>query len=115
LLNVIPGVKESFAWGHKAPDGDIQVCAKIVVDKDYFEAKGYTREQIGDEIEIAIKEMNKGIPKYKILRYFLLTYEELAKTTKMSIKRNVETDKVKSYLDKAGVDIRKLNKSFMDI
>ena len=59
--------------------------------------------------------MNKGIPKYKILRYFLLTYEELAKTTKMSIKRNVETDKVKSYLDKAGVDIRKLNKSFMDI
>jgi len=115
LLNVIPGVKESFAWGHKAPDGDIQVCAKIVVDKDYFEAKGYTREQIGDEIEIAIKEMNKGIPKYKILRYFLLTYEELVKTTKMSIKRNVETDKVKSYRDKAGVDIRKLNKSFMDI
>jgi len=43
-----------------------------------------------------------------------LTYEELAKTTKMSIKRNVETDKVKSYLDKAGVDIRKLNKTFMD-
>lgn len=114
LLNVIPGVKESFVWGHKAPDGDIQVCAKIVVDKEYFEAKGYTKEQTGNDIEMAIKEMNKGIPKYKILRYFLLTYEELAKTTKLSIKRNVETDKVKSYLDKAGVDIRKLNKSFIE-
>ena len=58
--------------------------------------------------------MNKGIPKYKILRYFLLTYEELSKTTKMSIKRAVETDRIKMYLDKTGVDIRKIDKSFIE-
>ncbi len=113
-LNVIPGVKESFVWGNKAPDGDIQVCAKIVIDKEYFDTKGYTKEQIGDELKTAIKEMNKGIPKYKILRYFLLTYEELSKTTKMSIKRAVETDRIKMYLDKTGVDIRKIDKSFIE-
>ena len=115
LLNVIPGVKESFVWGNKASDGDIQVCGKLVLDKEYFEEKGYTKEHIGDELEIAIKNINKGIPQYKILRYFVLTYEELTKTTKMSIKRPIETDKMKRYLDKVGVDIRKINKSFIDI
>ncbi len=114
LLNLIPGVKESFVWGNKAPDGDIQVCAKLVIDKEYFEQKGYTKEQIGDEIEAAIKNINKGIPQYKILRYFVLSHEELIKTTKLSIKRPLETDKMKMYLDKVGVDIRKINKSFID-
>ena len=113
-LNTIPGVKESFVWGNRAPDGDIQVCAKLVIDNEYFEDKGYTKEQIGDELEIAIKNINKGMPQYKILRYFLLSCEELTKTTKLSIKRPIETDKVKRYLDKVGVDIRKINKSFID-
>lgn len=101
-------------WGNRAPDGDIQVCAKLVIDNEYFEDKGYTKEQIGDELEIAIKNINKGMPQYKILRYFLLSCEELTKTTKLSIKRPIETDKVKRYLDKVGVDIRKINKSFID-
>jgi long-chain acyl-CoA synthetase len=114
LLNVIPGVKESFVWGNRAPDGDIQVCGKLVIDKEYFDGKGYTKEQIGDELETAIKKLNKGIPQYKILRYFLLSYEELNKTTKLSIKRPIETDKMKRYLDKVGVDIRKINKSFIE-
>lgn len=114
LLNTIPGVKESFAWGNRAPDGDIQVCAKLVIDRDYFEQKGYTKEQIADELEAAIKNINKGIPQYKILRYFVLSHEELIKTTKLSIKRPLETEKIKMYLDKVGVDMRKLNKSFID-
>jgi len=114
LLNMIPGVKESFVWGNRAPDGDIQVCAKLVIDRDYFEQKGYTKEQIADELEAAIKNINKGIPQYKILRYFVLSHEELIKTTKLSIKRPLETEKIKMYLDKVGVDMRKLNKSFID-
>jgi len=114
LLNMIPGVKESFVWGNRAPDGDIQVCAKIVVDREYFEQKGYTKEQIGNEIETAVKNINKGIPQYKILRYFILTYEELIKTTKLSVKRPLEFEKMKMYLDKVGDDIRKINKTFID-
>lgn len=43
-----------------------------------------------------------------------MSCEELTKTTKLSIKRPIETDKVKRYLDKVGVDIRKINKSFID-
>ncbi len=114
LLNAIPGIKESFAWGNMAPDGDIQVCAKLVIDKEYFEEKGYTIDRIGDELEIAIKNLNKSIPQYKIIRYFVMSYEELIKTTKLTIKRPLETEKMKRYLDKAGVDMRKANKRLIE-
>jgi long-chain acyl-CoA synthetase len=114
LLNVIPGVKESFAWGNTAPDGDIVVCAKLVIDQAYFDEKGYTNDRIADELEASIKEINKGIPQYKILRYFVISHEEITKTTKLSIKRPIETDKIKRYLEKAGVDMRKLNKTIID-
>ncbi|NLU51967.1 MAG: AMP-binding protein [Clostridiaceae bacterium] len=113
LLNAIPGVKDSFVWGNRAPDGDMQVCAKLVVDKDYFTEKGYTVEQIGDELEAKIRQLNADIPKYKIIRYFVMTYEELVKTTTLKIKRPVETEKMKRYIENAGVDMRKLHKKFI--
>lgn len=34
LLNDHPYVKDSFAWGNRTPDGDIQACAELVVDMD---------------------------------------------------------------------------------
>ncbi len=114
LVNHFPGVKESFVWGNPASDGDIQICAKLVIDKDYFNEKGYALEQISDELEILIKNFNNTLPKYKIIRYFVLTYEELTKTTTLKIKRPLEIDKMKRYLERAGVDIRKLNKKLID-
>ncbi|MCX7774439.1 MAG: AMP-binding protein, partial [Clostridia bacterium] len=114
LLNTIPGVKESFVWGNTAPDGDIQVCAKLVVDMPYYKEKNYTSERIGDELELAIRAINKNIPQYKIIRYFVMTTEELIKTTKLSIKRPLEQDKMKRYLSNVGVDMRKLNKKMID-
>lgn len=110
LLNNIPGVKESFAWGNKAPDGDIQICAELAVDREKLaDADGNlpSEGEIASRLGGAIKEINKNIPQYKIIRYYVLTYEELVKTTTLKIKRNMEYMKVKDYLDKAGLDMRK--------
>lgn len=114
ILNNLPGVKESFVWGQSAPDGDIQVCAKLVTDPVYFEEKGYTQDRTADELELLIKNINKTLPKYKIIRYFVMSHKELTKTTTLKIKRPLETDSMKRYLEKAGVDMRKLNKSVID-
>ncbi len=131
LLNKIPGVKDSFAWGNKAADGDIQVCAKLVIDWESLPAdkdkKGDDNEGDGSpkgdgsakgagmlsESELAsyfgaaIREINKTLPKYKIIRYFVMTDEELVKTTKMTIKRPVEHEKIMKLLDDAGIEMRK--------
>ena len=117
LLNNIPGVKDSFVWGNEAPDGDIQVCAKLVVDRDKLAAG---KDQVPSEKEMAsifdtaIREINKTIPQYKMIRYFVMTYEDLVKTTTLKIKRPVEFEKVKGMLAQSGVDMRKASGKFID-
>lgn len=117
LLNNIEGVKEAFAWGNSAPDGDIQVCAKIVVDQAALAEKWDRKpgtEEIAQMVQREIKKLNQDIPQYKIIRYFVLSYEELIKTTTLKIKRPVEYKKVSEQLLKAGTDMRKANGKVID-
>ncbi|MBP7177077.1 MAG: AMP-binding protein [Thermoclostridium sp.] len=109
LLNNIPGVKDSFAWGNTAPDGDIEVCAKLVLDKEVL---GNTAdEQISGKLNSAIREINKTLPQYKIIRYFIFTDTDLVKTTTLKTKRNIEMEKVMASVIKSGKDMRKLSGS----
>ena len=110
LLNNIPGIKDSFVWGNKAPDGDIQVCAEIVIDKEKFtqdNGKIPSVSELAAIFDASIREMNKSLPMYKILRYFIMTYDDLVKTTTLKIKRPIEYEKVKDKLDNAGLEMRK--------
>lgn len=117
LLNDIPYVKDSFVWGNKAPDGDIQVCAELVVDFDAL--KSDKKDTLSDEelasiFSGAIKNLNNDIPKYKIIRYFVLSKEDLIKTTTLKIKRPLELEKIRNALDKANIDMRKANGKFIE-
>ncbi len=110
LLNNIQGVKDSFAWGNRAPDGDIQVCAELVIDREKFSADRDTmpsETELGSIFDSAIKEINKNLPQYKIIRYFIMTYEDLVKTTTLKIKRTIEYKKVGEILEKAEIEMRK--------
>ncbi len=110
LLNHIPGVKDSFAWGNAAPDGDIQVCAELVIDKERFISERNSlpsESELSSIFESAIREINKTLPQYKIIRYFIMTYDEIVKTTTLKIKRSVEYEKIKGLLNKAGLEMRK--------
>lgn len=110
LLNNIPGVKESYVWGDKAPDGDIQVCAKLVLDVDQLseENDGMPAEkELAARFNAAIREINQTIPQYKIIRYFIMTTEDLVKTTTLKIKRPLEAEKIRVVLDQAGLTMRK--------
>ena len=110
LLNDIEGIKESFVWGDTAPDGDIQICAKLVLNKEALISKlGKDPDvsEISEYIQRTIKEINKDIPQYKIIRYFVLTYDELVKTTTMKIKRPVEQNSIRETLDNMQTSMRK--------
>ncbi|WP_186435372.1 AMP-dependent synthetase/ligase [Acetivibrio clariflavus] len=117
LLNDIPYVKESFAWGNRAPDGDIQVCAKLVVDMDALKSAKNSipsDEELASMFGEAIKNINNNLPKYKIIRYFVMSKEDLIKTTTLKIKRPLELEKIKNALDKANTDMRKANGKFIE-
>lgn len=117
LLNNIPGVKDSFVWGNRAPDGDIQVCAKLLVNEEWFIAEkgGVPAEsELAAAFGAAIKEINRSVPQYKIIRYFVMTRENLVQTITLKTKRNVEFDKTKGMLDKAGIDMRKASGRYIE-
>jgi long-chain acyl-CoA synthetase len=116
LLNNIEGVKDSFAWGNEAPDGDIQVCTKLVIDKEGLcgeDGSMPSEEELAQKFNTAIKNINKTIPAYKIIRYFVMSHEDLVKTTTLKIKRPVEYKKVMEALDKAGLDMRKASGTYI--
>jgi long-chain acyl-CoA synthetase len=117
LLNNIEGVAESFVWGNVAPDGDIQVCAKLILDEaKIIEIHGRraSDEEIAEIIQKEIKKINQDIPQYKIIRYFVISYEELIKTTTLKVKRPLEYKKVMDTLDKTGTNMRKANGKNID-
>ena len=126
MLNAIPHVKESFVWGHPAADGDIQICAKIVLDMEGIEAampdsastsvpeasaSGLlpTLDEICRFIDAGVKRLNKGVPAYKAIRYFFVTQGELIKTTTLKIKRPAEMEKIRQLLAGQGLEMRKAN------
>lgn len=117
MLNRIPGVKDSYVWGNTAADGDIQVCAKLVVDKEKLKAlRGAvpSEKELAQGFDAAIREINKTIPQYKIIRYFVMTDEELVKANGIKIKRPVEYAKVKGMLEKAKIDMRKASGKYIE-
>ena len=105
LLNTEDFIKESFVWGYKTGDGDVQICAKVIVND------GINPEEAVSKIEKCIKDINANIPQYKIIRYFVVSKEELVKTTTLKIKRPVEEKKMVEFIASTGKDMRKLNKS----
>jgi long-chain acyl-CoA synthetase len=110
LLNNVKGVKESFVWGNAAPDGDIQVCAELVIDKEKLMENNeqmLSEKELSSQFEKAIKEINRHLPQYKIIRYFIMTNDDIVKTTTLKIKRPVEYEKIRGKLEKAGLEIRK--------
>jgi len=116
-LNNVAGIKDSFVWGNTAPDGDVQVCAKLVVDREKAvddNGSPLTEKEMAVRFEAAIREINKTMPQYKVIRYFVLTEEELIKANQIKTKRHVEYQKVRGMLEKAGVDIRKVNGKFIE-
>jgi long-chain acyl-CoA synthetase len=117
LLNNIEGVTESFVWGNVAPDGDIQVCAKIILNEATINEKQgriLADDELADIIQKEIKKINQDIPQYKIIRYFVISYESLIKTTTLKIKRPFEYAKVIAALEKAETNMRKANGKNID-
>lgn len=114
LLNSLPQVKESFVWGYKAANSDVQICAKIVLQDDGRQFSSEERTQLKATFDEKIKTINKDLPAYKAIRYYLFTKEELIKTTTLKIKRPIELMKTELWLKDRGLEMRKTSGCMMD-
>ncbi len=103
LLGQIEYVKESMVWGEAEADGDVDVWARIVLDREVLDSQG---SDIADEhamrrkIEDMIREINLKVPSFKSIRYFIFGEEEMEKTTTKKIRRNAALESVRAVLEK---------------
>ena len=96
LISYIPGVKESIVYGKPTRDNDLDVCVKIVYDKEAIkDIIGYVSEdEIYKLMKKHIADINKNMPPYKHIREIIITDEELIKTTTAKVKRHEEIAKI---------------------
>jgi len=117
-LNRIAGVKESFVWGYNNAEGTVQICAKIVRDKaallDLHQGTLPDDTALASYYDQHIKELNKVLPQYKMIRYFIQTDTDLLKTTTLKIKGNLEQEKTLKWLSENHLDMRKASGLVMD-
>jgi len=99
LLNELDGVSESIVYGMLEKDGDIDLHAKIVYNKNEV------KEKLGELSEEELREfywnkiktvVNKKMPTYKYIKNVIVTDEPLIKTTTNKVKRHEEMKKIMS-------------------
>ncbi len=109
-LNRLEFVKESFVWGETSSDGDVKICTKIVLDKDALsnmQTSPDDENSIKKLLDAAIHEINKLVPVYKKIRYYVFSFEELIKTTTLKVKRYVEIEKMSKTLSLLSIDMKR--------
>lgn len=96
LLNKDEFVKESFVFGKLDKDGDTEIWAKIVANYELLKEKfgELSDVQIKEKFQAIVKKINKEMPPYKYIRNFMVSSQELIKTTTQKIKRHEEIEKI---------------------
>lgn len=115
LIARIPGVKESIVWGDCNTRDAVDICVKIVVDRERLpQEAGTTRESISDYFAGQIRSVNQQMPPYKAIKYYLLTDTELVKTTTLKVKRPVENEATQNWLKGASLTMRAASGRYLD-
>lgn len=115
LVNRIPGVKESMVWGDTTSGENVVICAKIVVSPDDL-AKEIKEDEAAQAKYFAaqIKLISQQMPVYKVIKYFIMSREDLIKTTTLKVKRPPEQEKILSRLAGLGLTMKTASGKYLD-
>ncbi len=111
LLGQFEFIKESMVWGEPEEDGEVDVWAKVVLDKDVLESQGsgfHDEKGIKEKMSQIIHAVNKKMPSFKSIRFFIFGEQEMEKTTTRKIKRMVELASIKDTLEKNKLKIKEI-------
>ncbi len=98
IINRLELVAECMVFGlpNKNDKNDIKLSVKVVYDKEVVKEQysDKTEEEIRAIIWNEIKQINMSFPRYKHIQNFILSSEELIKTTTKKVKRQEEMKKI---------------------
>lgn len=115
LLNKIPGIKESIVWGETNARDTVDICAKILLERDALPIENKTDDKaVSAYLKQHITEVNKKMPQYRSVQYYVFTETDYVRTTTMKVKRNDESRLMTSLLDRLDLRFRDINGKNID-
>lgn len=120
LINLIPGVRESYVWGEVSSKESIDICAKVLIDRQEIGKHLPIPDKTAGDNEIFvyfknhIKEINHQMPSYKAIRYFVFSEGDMVKTTTLKVKRKQEFDTIHAILKKVGATLKSAHGQNLD-
>lgn len=119
LITEIKGVTEAFVWGAGNDRGQIDITAKLLIDraaigKELGLEKDPDDEKVSDYLNDQMRIVNHKMPSYKIVHNFVYSEQDMIKTTTLKIKRPKEQEAIESKLAAAGVTLRDINGKNID-
>lgn len=119
LIAEIKGVTEAFVWGAGNDRGQIDISAKLLIDRAAIGSelgldKDANDDQIADYLDEQMRIVNHKMPSYKIVHNFVYSEEDMIKTTTLKIKRPKEQEAIESKLAAKGLTLREVNGKNID-
>jgi len=107
LVNRIPGVKESLVWGDTSSRENVDICTKLVLTQEDLPAglegdDEKTAKYFAEQLKLVSQQM----PPYKVIKYFVITKEDLIKTTTLKVRRPQEHEKTTARLLTLGLNMK---------
>jgi long-chain acyl-CoA synthetase len=115
LVNHIPGVKESLVWGDATSHDTVDICAKLILQTENLpDGVAGQPAALAKYFSEQLKLVNQKMPTYKAIKYFILTEQELIKTTTLKVKRPQESEKTGKRLAELGLTMKTANGKSID-
>ncbi|MGI6076577.1 MAG: AMP-dependent synthetase/ligase [Fastidiosipilaceae bacterium] len=108
-LNMIPGVVDSIVWGERNARDAVDICAQLQIRPSELPIPDKSDEDIGTYLESYIQFINKKMPRFKMIKQFVFTDEEMSRTTTMKVRRHIESEVIRNKLEAAGMTVRQAN------
>lgn len=105
-LNLIPGVVDSLVWGERNGRDAVDICAELQIRRADLPIDDQSDSAISEYLKNHVKYINKKVPPFKVIKYFVFTEHDMARTTTMKIKRHVEVGLINDKLAEASLTMR---------
>lgn len=114
-LNAVGLIADSLIWGEDMHNNDTALVARLVLDEDILQetmndlrtqgvSDNEMQEKIEEIIDAEIERINGEMVKFKRIRHFFYSKEDIIKTTTRKIKRQPEIDHIHKFFRSIQVD-----------
>ena len=108
LLSRVPGIGEAMAWGEASARDAVDICVRIELKPEELPTDVAATDDaaIRAYLKQKIVEVNREMPSYKAIKYFIYSTTPMIRTTTLKVRRQPEEARIHAWLEQANTTMR---------